>query len=177
MPLNTQMLRLGDARERLDDRLDTLAEQVAQADGDPSAEVAEEAQRIEGKLLPGVCWGIEQYGADATVEIAALAHGEMAEVTDRVSGAQQERIGGASDGVSGAATTFFVAAGLVDGPFLKTHDPSITQAAPIVANDLHPQFVAWLEHEIDDVTSVDPGNVTPFAERVTAKATETSEPE
>ena len=174
MPLDTHTIRLGDARDRLDDRLDELAEQVDDPDA-PPREVLEEAQRTESKLLPGVLWGIEQYGEDATIEIGELAHGEMAEVTDRVSGVQGESFGG--DGVSGAATTFFVAAGLVDAPFLNERHPDIETAAPTVADDLHPQFVAFLEQEIDDVTSVDPGNVTPFAERVTAEESTPPEPE
>jgi len=172
--LDTHTIRLDDARDRLDARLDELAAQVADPD-DPPREVVEEAQAIESQRLPGVLWGIDQYRADAEVTIGELSHGEMAEVTDRVSDAQAEQIGGA-DGVSGAATTFFVAAGLVDAPFLDDPYPSIKTAAPVVANDLHPQFVAWLESEIDSVTSVDPGNVTPFAERVAAKGT-TSGPE
>jgi len=173
--LETHTIRLGDARDRLDARLDDLAAQVEDPDA-PPREVLEEAQAIESQRLPGVMWGIEEYGADAEVTIGELSHGEMAEVTDRVSGAQAEQIGGA-DGVSGAATTFFVAAGLVDAPFIRDRCPDIETAAPTVADDLHPQFVAWLESEIDDVTSVDPGNVTPFAERVTAEGTTASEPE
>jgi hypothetical protein len=173
--LETHTIRLGDARDRLDARLDELAAQVEDPDA-PPRDVLEEAQAIESQRLPGVMWGIAEYGADAEVTIGELSHGEMAEVTDRVSGAQAEQIGGA-DGVSGAATTFFVAAGLADAPFLDESYPTIEAAAPVVGGDLHPQFVAFLESEIDDVTSVDAGNVTPFAERVTAEGAATSEPE
>ena len=173
MPLETHTIRLGDARDRLDNRLDELADRTAAADGDPPTAVLEEATAIETKRLPGVLWGLQEFGAEAAVEIAALSHGDMAEVTDRIAGASAEQFG--HGGVDGAATTFFVAAGLVDAPFLEERNPSIEAAAPIVGGRLQPQFVQWLEHEIDARTSIDSGNVTPFAERVAAR--ETSEPE
>jgi hypothetical protein len=164
MPLKTETYVLGDERDRLDDRLDTLADQAAGGD----EEAIDEARDVESHLA-GVIWGIDQYGADAEVRVGGLTTGEMAEVRDRTAAAREEskQFGGHGQ-VDGAATTFYTAAGVLDAPFVDG-TASVDALAPTVANELHPQFTQWLESRIDDVTSVDSGNVTPFAERLAAR--------
>jgi len=169
MPLTTATYTLGDEQDQLDARLDDLADRAA--DGE---DVIEEAQEAESHLA-GVLWGIQEYGADAEVTVGGLTTGEMAEVRDRTAAARNEaaQFGGHGQ-VDGAASTFFVAAGVLDAPFVDG-DASVDALTSVVASELHPQFTQWLEAKVDEETSVDAGNVTPFAERVAARSTEATD--
>lgn len=168
MPLKTETIDLLEEHARLDTRLDDLADDVASGDADEDA--IEEARRIETQIA-GVQWGLdnEEWPDAPSVTIGALTTGEMAEVRDRTAAARDEakQFGGHGQ-VEGAASTYFVAAGVQDGPFVNG-EASVEALTPVIANELHPQFTQWLEARIDDLTSVDAGNVTPFAERVAAR--------
>lgn len=170
MPLETETLPLLEEHARLDQRLDELADRVA--DADDAEDAIEEAQRIESHLA-GIQWALDHddWPDDPSVTVGALTTGEMAEVRDRTAAAQDEaqQFGGHGQ-VDGAAQTFFVAAGVHDAPFVaESGDASVDTLVPVIANELHPQFTQWLESRIDDISSVGNGSVTPFAERVAAR--------
>lgn len=155
--------------DRLDDRLDELAEIAAETDEESveHEEAVMEATQIEGQFLPGLNWALEEF-EDSTVRIGGLTTGERGRVLDRVKAAQRQQVGfepgeGAPEGL---ATPFWCAAGLEAAPFLDGHD---FEAKVRAVRDLPPQFTAWLEHRIDDLTTLDHDAGNSFAERVEAK--------
>ena len=89
MPLKTETIDLLDEHARLDQRLDDLADQVA--DGDDVDSAIEDAQRVE-QHLAGVQWALDHddWPDDPTVEIGALTTGEMAEVRDQTAAVKDE---------------------------------------------------------------------------------------
>lgn len=185
MPLNTETIVLTEEHSRLDDRLDALADTVADADdGTDVSDAVEEAQRIENRHLPGVQWGIDEFGTDTTVTIGALTTGERHSVSETVSRINKEKqqFGGAAFEDKGSPTSVFVAAGIVDAPFVETDENGekqndILSLLATVDDELQPQFTGWLEHRINELSSHTPGNSTPFAERVAAKRQETEQQE
>jgi len=167
MPRTTHTYAVGDERDRVDVRLDELADQVARAGAGSGAydDAVEEASTLEEHLV-ALEWLVDEYGADAEVTIGGLTTGEYAEATDRVVDAQSTQVGG-PDSSTGVGRVFFVASGLVDAPFLDATD--IESKADVVSG-LPPQVTTWLEAEIDEATlPADPGNS--FAERVQARST------
>lgn len=171
MPLKTNTVNLLEEHARLDSRLDDLADRVADEDDVEGA--VEEAQRVENHLA-GVQWALdhEEWPDDPSVILGALTTGEMAEVRDRTASAREEakQFGGHGQ-AEGAASTFFVAAGVQDAPFVDG-DASVDALVPVIANELHPQFTQWLESRVDDLSSVGNVNATPFAERVAARTSD-----
>lgn len=173
MPRTTETFDLHAEADRLDDRLDALADQAADADPDSTAyrEATEEATLVEQQLV-GVRWALHPDSEDRdpyeSITLGGLTTGEYAHVADRVEAARQERVGfGHDDGsVAGVGQVFFVAAGLVDAPFL---DDTGFDAKARAVNQLPPQFTRWLEARVDDLTTptVDVGNS--FEQRVAAK--------
>lgn len=172
MPLDTTTIALADELDRYDDRLNTLADRVADSD---DTDALEEAQRIESQFIPGLQWALSEWD-DPSVTLGTLNTGEMGQIRDLTNDLAEEkrRFGGDGGAVDGAATPVFIAAGVIDAPFVPTDEHGQPQndletLYPVVASELLPQFSAWLEHRINDLTRVDEGNVRPFAERVKAR--------
>ncbi|WP_135851298.1 hypothetical protein [Halorussus salinus] len=169
MTRNPVRIDIAEEIDRLDERLDELAATAAEADEESveHEEAVMEATRIEGQFLPGLRWASDEF-ADATVRVGGLTTGERGRVLDRVQAAQRQQVGfDPGDGApEGLATPFWCAAGLEDAPFLDGHD---FEAKVWAVRDLPPQFTAWLEHRIDDLTTLDHDAGNSFAERVEAK--------
>lgn len=175
MPRTTRTYDLQDEADRLDDELDALAEEAADADPESAAreEAAAEAMLVEQQFV-GVRWALDP-PADETrepyeeVTLGALTTGEYARVTDRLDAARQERVGFGPDGgaMEGAGRVFFAAAGLVDAPFVDA-DADFEAKAQAV-NDLPPQFTRWLEARVDDLTTPDVDVGNGFEARLAAK--------
>jgi len=169
MTRNTTRIEFSEEIERFDALLDELAATAARAD-DESVEHEEavlEATQIEGQFLPGLEWAREEFD-DSTVVLGGLTTGERGRVLDRVQDAQRQKVGFQQDDAAaeGLAVPFWCAAGVEEAPFLDSHD---YEAKVKAVRDLPPQFTAWLEHRIDDLTTLDHDAGNSFAERVEAK--------
>jgi hypothetical protein len=167
MARRTNTIDLSEEVQRLDQRLDDLADQARglDEDSDDYEEVREEAARVERHLV-GVKDALRDDGeheAVAEVTVGEVLTGDFAEIEDRARDVQRQRVGRGDDSsVSGAERVFFVAAGLVDAPFL---DDDSFEAGAQAVSELRPPFTAWLEDRIDDLSTpdVDVGN---FEERL-----------
>lgn len=163
---------LGDERDRLDDRLDELADEfVEMGENNPlRPRHAAEADEVENHL-DALDWACEALGAEEEVVVRGLSAGEHARVVDWVD--EHMRGGG-----PGSRQNVLVAAGLVDAPFLDVESdgdaesddagPSIEDALPAVAS-LPPGFRDWLQSCVDDLTTVSEGNSQSFDERIRAR--------
>lgn len=166
MPRHTRTYDLRDVADRLDDDLDALAADIDTEDAADDA--LERAITLEHQLA-GVQWAIDEFGPDTDhgpeVTLGALTAGEYARVRDETDKSRQLLVGADSSDTdaAGVRQIAFVAAGLVDGPFVGDSVPAglagFDKRRDAVA-DLAPQFVSWLEDEIDDLTTpdVDAGN-------------------
>lgn len=157
MPRKTETYRLQDVAQGLDQRLDNLADKVAKAgDDEDTSESVQEARQLEGHLA-GIQWAIDEYGADAEITLGALTTGEYARVSDYTTDAANEQVGGPTS-VEGASQIFFVAAGLVDAPFVDDSAGFEDRCAAV--RGLPPQITRWLESQVDELTTpdVDLGN-------------------
>jgi hypothetical protein len=156
--LQAETLRLGDERDRLDSRLDELADQIVNAD-EPAA-LRQVASQVETRLS-GLAYLVDEYGADATVTVRGLTAGEYARVEDRLAAMRAEA---SADSVPGAQTNLFAAAGLVDAPFADDCD-DLDAALAVVADQ--PVGVAkWLYAQVDDRTGVEGNGYEPLSERL-----------
>jgi len=164
MTRRTTTIDLAEEVQRLDQRLDDLADDARglDEDSDEYQEIREEAARVERHLV-GVKDAL-QPSSDAErerveeVTVGEVLTGDFAEIEDRARDVQRQRVSRGDDSsVSGAERVFFVAAGLVDAPFLE--DDSFESRANAVS-ELRPPFTAWLEDQIDDLSTpdVDVGN-------------------
>jgi len=163
-------ITLGDALERLNSELDQLAEQAANNTLDDGAQpAAVEAQRN------GVQYLVDEYGADAEVTIRAVRTGLFGEVEDRVNDARAQRLKQGSDRQStdGITRVFYVAQGCVGAPFYDEFARDLDDRVTAVRS-LPIEAAKWLEAEIDDVTTVDPGNSKSFADLYRAKTSESA---
>jgi len=188
MPVTTTTYDLASERERLDERLDELAERETQISRDHDAvtihvdgstsvdgddppkelqELRQEASEVANQLA-GVAWALDEYGPEAEVTLGDPDTGDMANVTDRSLDAKRSQIGrGDNPSVVGVQQVFYVAAGVIDAPFV---DKSAGFEDTVRAvRGLKPQFTGWLESRIDDLSEpeVDLGN--DYSERVQAK--------
>jgi vacuolar-type H+-ATPase subunit I/STV1 len=186
MARRTTTIDLSEEVQRLDQRLDDLAEETAQVETrldeledddrtdsaayqqaeDEYQDLREEAAQLE-RYLVGATAALNPDDAEREpveeVTVGEVLTGDFAEIEDRARDVQRQRVGRGDDSsVSGAERVFFVAAGLVDAPFLE--DDSFEARAQAVS-ELRPQFTAWLEDQIDDLSTpdVDVGN---FEDRV-----------
>lgn len=170
MTRNTIRIDFEEEIERLDDRLDELAEIVAEADEDSveHEEAVLEAAQIEGQFLPGLDWAFSEY-ENSTVRLGGLTTGERGRVLDRVEQARQQKVGFQQGDApaEGLATPFWCAAGVEEAPFLDSGDDYEAKVRAI--RYLPPQFTAWLEYRIDDLTTLDHETGNSFEERVEAK--------
>lgn len=110
-------LRLGDERDRLEQRLDDLAESASEAEHGFAA-VRQEAGQLETQL-GGVLTLIEEHGEDATVAVRGLTAGEFAKVEDDLA-ARREETGQQS--LPGFRDNLIAAKGLDAAPFLPNKD-------------------------------------------------------
>ena len=151
--------RFEDEHDRIDERLDELAEEAADADEDAPAldSLTDEAARLE-RQLNDLERLIDEYGGDTTVTVKGLTAGDYARVQDDV----------ADGGGPGAKRNLTVAEGLVNAPFFETEDPSRNTKIMTVAG-LPIGALLWLEDRIEELTRGDEGNSDSFAERVQAK--------
>lgn len=170
MPLGTKTYTLADEAERLDEKLDRLADDAAEREGEDTPESEEtvaEAQRVEQQLV-GVLWACDEFGDDATITVGDLSTGDLARVQDYTQDVRQQRSGGATNrSVAGAHRIFFCAAGIVDAPFID-EDASFEDKAVAVRN-LKPQCTTWLEDRVDDLSTPDVELGNGFAARVAAR--------
>ncbi len=165
---------LVEERDRIDERLDELAEVLRDADsGSASAQVLKkEANETEARLS-GVAWLIDEYGEDATVTVKGLGSGSYAKSEDRLSAVRAER--DEPGGIPGSKRNVFAAAGLVDAPFLDLDEDAsesqqFKQKLAAVSSDERPVGVSmWLEHVVNEETTIE-GNWTPLSERLAASS-------
>ena len=170
MARRTQTLDLEAEAQRLDERLDDLADEAAETDSDTQEyeDLRAKARMVEQKLV-GVKWALnpdsdEQRTPTREVTIGEVLTGDYAQVEDRSRDVQRQRVGrGEDSSVSGAQRVFFVAAGLQAADFLDAGADFEAKANAV--NQLAPQFTTYLEDRIDELSTpdVDVGN---FEERV-----------
>lgn len=146
----TDTLRVDEEFNRLDTRLDELADKILNADDATAYEQL--AAGVETQLS-GVAYLRDEYGLDATVEIEGHTAGDMARVEDQIA-ERQERLGQQS--LPGTRQNLFVASGLVDAPFLDD-DAGFDEKLATVA-DQPVGVVRWLRARINDLTTVAEGN-------------------
>lgn len=180
MPRHTTTIDLHEEQQRLDDRLDELADEAANAD-EGSAEydaAVQEAGRVEQKLV-GIEWALEPDSGDdveafETVTLGALTTREFGRVADATRDVREQKVGFAEGGrnVTGPHRVFHCAAGLVDAPFLD--DGADFQTKADAVGGLAPQFAAWLEDAIDDLSTPDVELGNGFSARLDQARTETS---
>lgn len=177
MTLPEETRRLGDERDRLDEALDTLAEQLADADAGTGSTQAlrQQANELESQLS-GVAYLCDEYEPDATVTVRGLAAGPYGQMEDRIAAMRESAQGSQTPG---AARNVFAAATLVKAPFLDaedvadatTDDDALNVKLDAVASQ--PVGVAkWLEAIGNDLTTVTEGNWKPLSERLAEKSTE-----
>lgn len=165
MTMRERTVVLADARDRLDARLDELADKIVAAD-DPSA-LQSVASQVETRLS-GVAYLCGEYDPEASVTVRGLTAGDYARVEDRLARMREEAPG---DRLPGASTNVFAAAGLVAAPFVDERDPDLDDALPVVANQ--PVGVAkWLEHLVNEETTVGDEDFRGLGARLSARASE-----
>jgi hypothetical protein len=154
----TTTLTIGDEFRRLDNRLDDLTDKIATAD--ETAAVEQIAASVETQLS-GVAHLREEYGPDATVEIESHTAGDIARIEDEIAKRQEQR---GQSTLPGTRMNLFVAAGLVDAPFLDAdadHDETLVTVA-----DQPVGVVRWLRARINEETTVSEGNWKSLDERL-----------
>lgn len=158
--------RLGDERDRLDDRLDELADRAVQADDETAVQMV---QSIAGEVevrLQGVEHLIETHGANATVEVQGLTAGQTARIEDSLADLQtQTDYGG---GLPGSRRNHEAAAALVDAPFLD--DPTEFDDYLAAVSDQPTHVAKWLRARAQDLSGIDEGNSKSFDERLAARS-------
>jgi len=171
--MNDATYRLGDERDRLDERLDELAERASEADSDHARQgIWQIARQVEDRL-DGVQYLIDEYSADATVTVQPLTAGETARIEDSMADLQR-RSDHSAGGLPGTRRNHDAAAALVDAPFLDDVDADdLDDCLPVVA-DLPTQAVKWLRARADDLSGIDEGNSKSFDERVAAQGSSTT---
>jgi len=166
MTLGRETLTLSEERQRLDTRLEELADKIVQAD-DPAALRSVGAQ-IETRLS-GVVYLADKHGADTTVVVRGLTAGDYAEVEDRLAQMREEA---GQEELPGASTNLFAAGGLVDAPFIDGDgdNPPLEDRLAAVADQ--PVGVAkWLESRVNDCTTVEGNDFRRLDKRIADKQT------
>lgn len=159
-----ETLVLGEERDRLDARLDELVSRLQDANPDTaSADVLQHEANdldVQGR---GVSHLIDEYGRDATVTVAGLSAGDFARVEDRAATMRSQHPGPGN--LPGSSRNVFAAAVLVEAPFYTGDKTDLdAKISAVAAQPIG--VVKWLESKGNDLTSVDSGNWTSFAERV-----------
>ncbi|MFC7044300.1 hypothetical protein ACFQH6_20715 [Halobacteriaceae archaeon GCM10025711] len=100
--------------------------------------------------------------------LGALRTDEFALVEDHTKDVQDAKVGGRN--VDGAGRKFFVAAGLLDAPFLDEDAGFEARARAVGQQPM--QVTEWLEHRINELSTPDVDFRNGFGERVAAKRQE-----
>ncbi|QRY26358.1 hypothetical protein [Halobacterium sp. BOL4-2] len=150
----TETLDLSAEYDRIDTKLDDIADDVADRSEDNPARshTVERGQTLE-RHLAGLEWALhpsddEDRQPYEEVTIEELSAGEHADIKDIIAGDTDP-----AKGSAGSQELLVAAKGLVDAPFLPS-DPSETQVVTAV-NDLTPHFAAFLADRVDDLTTPD----------------------
>lgn len=146
MTFNEHEYDLETVAEELREEMEAAADRQAEAkQGTEAASVAASDGQTAARFLSGIQWAIDKWGA-TSVTVGSLTNGERHRVDDVSSSTPFKR------------SDCYVAAGLVDAPFLK-HDPdAITEGefkdTVIELTDFHPAFVDWLERKVTEASRV-----------------------
>lgn len=163
---NTTTRTLQDEYDRLDARLDDLADQLADADAGAQTTqwLRSEAQEVN-EALKAVATHIDRHGADAEVEVQPLNGRLYGEVQDKVATLAAAKPG--DGGVPGTSRNVYAAAGLVDAPFLDGDADTLEARTDAVGEATPAPGVAmWLENLINDVGRLDEGNWQSLEQRL-----------
>ncbi|MFD1512463.1 hypothetical protein [Halomarina rubra] len=173
MTRQTRVIELQEEAQRLEQQLDEVVNEALAIEEEVDEEALTDHQAyadalVEGdtteRHLRGVLNLVENYNCDR-VTIGAQRTGELAQVQDLTLDIRDERKGrtGKSN-VAGASRAVFVAAGIVDAPFVDG-DASIEQRARAI-NAIEPETTAWLEEQIEDLSTPDVSVKNGFRERL-----------
>jgi hypothetical protein len=163
MTLGQETLTLSEEHQRLDNRLEDLADKIVQAD-DPAALRSVGAQ-VETRLS-GVAYLAGEHGPDATVTIRGLTAGDYAEVEDRLA---QMRAEAGQEELPGASTNLFAAGGLVTAPFIEDNPPLEDRLAAVA--DQPVGVAKWLESRVNELTTVEGNGFKRLDRRIADKQT------
>jgi len=168
MPRYTTTYDVADERDRLDARLDELAEAVVAIEQEMDTENPEEGRlsRYESKLnalqraerkLAGVSWALDPDGDQdpiTEVTVGALTAGEYATAKDRTGALEQEQSDrwGVDVSMAQSDRLHVAAAGLIDADGLDVYD---YDDAVTALKETLPQFVAWVAARVDEVSTPD----------------------
>lgn len=148
MFLRTETRTLGGARRELDEKLDEQADRVASLPDDAPDDVVTE-ERTEGlkfdRYRNGIEWAINEWDADATIELGAITTGSrdfITELTELHNCPQRNA---------------YIAVGTIEAPFLE-HDAEDMPTNPNAVGDtikkipdFHPAFADWLNTSIGEL--------------------------
>lgn len=182
MTRQTRVIDLQEEAQRLEQRLDKAVEEALTIEDDIAEEDLADHQAYADALLEGDTaerhlWGVlnlvENYDCER-VTIGAQRTGELAQIQDLTLDIRDERKGrtGKSN-VAGASRAVFVAAGIVDAPFVDG-DAGIEQRARAI-NRVEPETTAWLEEQIEDLSTPDVSVKNGFRERLAQRRDGTTE--
>jgi hypothetical protein len=167
--VNRETVQLADERDRLEDRLDELAELLVDADDSAAAaSLKRQATNVESRLN-GLDYLIAQYGESATITIEGMDAGAYARVDDRLADIRAER-DGAGD-APGSRRNAVAAMGLVDAPFIDEPSPDFETCAEAITG-LPVGAVRYLEHKTNALTEADTGNSASLRELLLEKLQE-----
>lgn len=178
MPRTTETYDLEAERDRIDTKLDELADEVAELDEDSPlrGQKIEEASNLE-RQLAGLDWALATPDADEDdhpdrpyqeVTIGALTAGEYAEVRDTLDGDSDPTMGRA-----GTTGILFAAQGVADAPFLEGSEDLTGKI--VAVRELSPHFQDWLSARVDEISTPQiEGNG--FAQRVAESETSATTP-
>lgn len=154
MPQATETLDLRAEYDRIDTKLDDLADATAELSEDNSARGRKirEGKTLE-RHLAGLEWALdppedEEREPYEEVTLGELSAGEHADVKDIIAGDSDP-----GKGSAGSQEILFAAKGLVDAPFLPA-DASEAQVVSAV-DSLKPHFAQYLADRVDDLTTPD----------------------
>ncbi|MFP4117269.1 MAG: hypothetical protein ACLFSD_00250 [Salinivenus sp.] len=185
---NTKTYDLEDEEERLEAKADRLAEKVANIEPETPVEeqehteAAEEGQKTE-QMLAGVRWALnpepdEDREPYTEITLSGLTAGEYADVGDYAQALKEMNQSKVSKhmGAQQARRNVFAAAGVESAPFLDEGDTELYDRYRVVRGLPSPQFVLWIEQQVDELTTPKvEGNG--FAARVAEKSTTTTRDE
>ncbi|PHQ46359.1 hypothetical protein DJ68_07840 [Halorubrum sp. C3] len=181
MTTPTKTFNLEDEAERLEAKANRLADEAADTDPDTAeaerelTETVEEGNNVE-QMLVGVRWALspeshEDRAPYTEVTLSGLTAGEYADVGDYTQGIKELNQSKVSKhmGATQARRNIFAAAGVESAPFLDDGDTELYDRYRVVRT-LNPQFVFWIEQQVDDLTTPEvEGNE--FAARVAERST------
>ncbi|UIP00334.1 hypothetical protein Hbl1158_02895 [Halobaculum sp. CBA1158] len=162
---DTTTLVVSDVVDELDERLDEIADEADRADAgsDDQQRLDQEGVQVDQRMRSFERAAAE-WGPDAELTIAALSPGDRAQFGDLLAAARNQQT--IETEGRNLRDLYWVAAGLVDAPFLEGGE-SIQQRV-VALRDLDPwawQLIQHLKEEVTRVNSLDAGNRSSYAER------------